>query len=86
MPVRVIALILSIAALGIVNTTSSPANTGVEVAVAVALGKVAVCEPVPMLTKAWLGPSLTILTLLPSAARAVDALAVVVTATGRVSA
>lgn len=66
------------------NTTSSPASTGVLVAVAVAFGSVAVCAPVPTLTKHTFGPSLMILIVLPTAGRAVEVLAVAVTLMGLV--
>ena len=65
---------------------SEPASTGVEVAVEVALGSVAVCVPVPIDTKATFGPSLTIRMELPTAGSAVEVLAVDVTEIGSVSA
>ena len=65
---------------------SEPASTGVEVAVAVAFGRVAVCVPVPIDTKATFGPSFTIRMELPTAGSAVEVLAVDVTEIGSVSA
>lgn len=72
------------ASFGMVNTTSSPASTGVLVAVGVAFGRVAVCAVVPMLTKALFGPSLTIRMEFPAIGRAAEVLAVLVTDIGRV--
>lgn len=63
----------------------SPTHTGTLVAVGEAFGTVAVCAAVPMDINAMLGPSLTILNVLPSDGKGVDALAVVVTARGKVN-
>lgn len=71
---------------GIDSVMSVPAKIGVLVAVAVALGKVAVCVPVPIETKAADGPSFIIRTTLPLAGNAADVLADEVTETGSVRA
>lgn len=57
---------------------------GVDVPAGVELGRVAVCEPAPMDTKATLGPSFTIRTHPPCPGKAVDAPAEAVTVRGSV--
>lgn len=67
---------------GIEKITEVDARIGVDVAVAVAFGNVAVCDAVPIETKATFGPSLTMRILLPMPGSAALALAVDVTLTG----
>lgn len=81
---RQMALMFRAELLGMLRLTSEPGRIAVDVAVAVALGRVAVCAPVPILTKATFGPSLTMRILFPEAGSAVDALAVAVTEIGSV--
>ena len=68
--------------LGIVREMSEPARTGVDVAVGVALGSVAVWVPAPIETKQLFGPSLTSRMVSPIPGNAVEVLAESVTLMG----
>lgn len=81
---RVIAEIFQIPLFGRERAISLPGNTGVLVAVGVALGSVAVCALSPIATKTMTAPSLMRRMTEPCPGNATDALAVVVTDMGSV--
>lgn len=62
--------------------TDVDARIGVDVAVALAFGNVAVCDVTPIETNAIFGPSFTMRILSPMPGNATDTLAVDVTITG----